>query len=68
MVVEEAMLWQLQRLCGGWLEELKLRLALQPCFGLGRVLIIRPETGTEPEFQFRLTGTGLAFKKSGSGY
>ena len=34
-LVAEAMLWQLKRLCGGWLEELKLRLALQPGFGLG---------------------------------
>ena len=29
--------------------------------------IIRPETGTEPEFRFRLNGTGMDFKNSGSG-
>ena len=35
--------------------------------GYDRNRIIRPETGTEPEFRFRLTGTGIAFKNSGSG-
>ena len=35
--------------------------------GDDRNRIIRPETGTEPEFRFRLTGTGMAFKHFGSG-
>ena len=34
--------------------------------GYDRYWIIRPETGSEPEFQFWLTGTGIAFKNSGS--
>jgi hypothetical protein len=35
--------------------------------GYDRNRIIRPETGTEPEFRFRLTGTGMTLKNSGSG-
>ena len=35
--------------------------------GYDRNRIIWPETGTEPEVQFRLTGTGFTFKNSGSG-
>ena len=35
--------------------------------GFARNWITRPETGSEPEFRFWLTGNGMAFKNYGSG-
>jgi hypothetical protein len=43
------------------------RVEENPTLGYDRNRIVRPETGTEPEFRLRLTGTGMAFKNSGSG-
>ena len=51
----------------GIIGELVYTKAVLAQIGYDRNRIIRPETGTEPEFRFRYNGTGMTFQHSGSG-